>query len=282
MLFATTSLAARIEAAECGLLGGSAEAAARRRPEGGVFRMPLAGGVATFTAQGSPLNKVAGLGFAGPLSESEIETVEAAFKQRGSPVRVEVASLGDPAIVRMLTARGYTLEAFENVLGRKLEPEGTHAMPGHGVEVTSSPPEELRLWLDLVVTAFASPDSQGVPSNESYPRDLLEGVMADMVSAPGFTRFLARRDGAPAGGASLRLGEGVAQLCGASTLPEHRRRGVQSALLQARLQAAAAAGCDVAVVTTEPGSKSQENVQRLGFDLLYTRAILVRSFGGRS
>jgi hypothetical protein len=39
---------------------------------------------------------------------------------------------------------------------------------------------------------------------------------------------------------------------------------------------AAAAGCDVAVITTQPGSKSQENAQRRGFQLLYTRAVLVR------
>jgi hypothetical protein len=29
-------------------------------------------------------------------------------------------------------------------------------------------------------------------------------------------------------------------------------------------------------VTTEPGSKSQQNVQRQGFELLYSRAVLVR------
>jgi GNAT superfamily N-acetyltransferase len=107
---------------------------------------------------------------------------------------------------------------------------------------------------------------------------LLEGVMADMASADGFSRFLARRDGVTLGGASLRLFAGIAQRCGAATLPEHRRRGVQSALLAARLEIAAAAGCDVAVVTTEPGSKSQENVQRQGFEMLYARAILVRTF----
>jgi hypothetical protein len=39
---------------------------------------------------------------------------------------------------------------------------------------------------------------------------------------------------------------------------------------------AAAAGCDIAVVTTQPASKSQQNVQRRGFDLLYTRAVLER------
>jgi hypothetical protein len=47
-------------------------------------------------------------------------------------------------------------------------------------------------------------------------------------------------------------------------------------LLSARLAAATAAGCDIAVVTTLPASKSQRNVQRQGFDLLYTRATLVR------
>ena len=89
-------------------------------------------------------------------------------------------------------------------------------------------------------------------------------------------RTLALRDGVMAGGASVRLAEGgVAQFTGAATLPAHRRHGVQTALLAARLADAAAAGCDIAVVTTQPGSRSQHNVQRSGFELLYTRAILV-------
>ena len=96
------------------------------------------------------------------------------------------------------------------------------------------------------------------------------------LTAEGFSRYLARRDGVSAGGASLRVFEGVAHLCGAATLPAHRRRGVQTALLSERLAAAAGGGCDVAVVITQPGSKSQENVQRQGFHLLYARAVLVR------
>jgi len=65
-------------------------------------------------------------------------------------------------------------------------------------------------------------------------------------------------------------------MCGAATLPAYRRRGVQSALLASRLALARELGCDLAVVTTQPGSKSQGNVQRLGFELAYSRAILVR------
>jgi hypothetical protein len=52
---------------------------------------------------------------------------------------------------------------------------------------------------------------------------------------------------------------------------------VQSALLAARLSDAANAECDIAVVTTAPGSTSQKNVQRSGFQLLYTRAVLVKA-----
>jgi len=95
-------------------------------------------------------------------------------------------------------------------------------------------------------------------------------------AAAGTVRYAALRDGAIAGGATMRIAEGVAQLTGAATAPAHRRRGVQSALLSARLADAAAAGCDVAVITTQPGSKSRQNAQRQGFDLLYARAVLVR------
>ena len=275
MLFASTSLAARIERAECRLLADSAASAARRHPGTGVFATPLAGGIATFTEAGSPLNKVAGLGFEGPLDERGLAALEQAYAERGVPVQAEVSSLGDPAVVRMLTGRGYRLQGFENVLGRSL-PAAPRAPLPEGVAVAPSPIEELGTWIEVVVTGFASPDAQGVVSGESYPRDLVESVMADMASAEGFSRTLARRDGVPAGGASLRLSEGVAHLCGAATLPAHRRRGVQSALLAARLEIAVGAGCDVAVVITQPGSKSQENVQRQGFDLLYARAVLVR------
>jgi hypothetical protein len=45
-------------------------------------------------------------------------------------------------------------------------------------------------------------------------------------------------------------------------------------LLEHRLAAAAAAGCSLAVVTTQPGSKSQQNAQRRGFALLYARRAL--------
>lgn len=100
-------------------------------------------------------------------------------------------------------------------------------------------------------------------------------ALRDLASA-GARRYLALHDGVVAGGASFRAVDGVALLGGAATVPALRRRGVQSALLSARLADAADDGCDLAVLTTQPGSKSHHNAQRQGFELLYTRAILTR------
>lgn len=275
MLFASTDLAARIEAAECRLLTDCVATTALRHPELHTQVLPLAGGVAALAGPGSPLNKVCGLGFDGPLDEAELEAVERAFDGERVPVQVEVSILADPSTAALLTRRGYVLVGFESVLGLHLT--AGEVLPFEcDAEISPSGPEELNVWLDAVVTGFANPDAAGVPAHEEFPRDALTRVIGDMASTSGFRRYLARRGGQPAGGASLRLSEGVAQLCGAATVPAHRRRGIQTALLSTRLADAAAAGCDLAVVTTQPGSRSQHNVQRRGFSLLYARAILVR------
>lgn len=276
MLFADVALAARIEGAECRLLVDCAAAAARRRPDSRVFVQDIAGGVAVYTGPDSPFNKVPGLGFAGVLDETRLAEVERALAQRGAPVQAEVAILGDPSVCALLTRRGYVLENFENVLGLRLPAVNLPAIDA-AIDVSVADAVDHGAWLDVIVAGFASPDEQGVPSHEQFSREVMDQTVGDMATASGFARYLAYRDGVVAGGASLRICEGAAQLCGAATMPAHRRRGVQSALLAARLADAAREGCDIAVVTTQPGSKSQQNVQRQGFDLLYTRAVLVRA-----
>lgn len=236
--------------------------------------IPLAGGVASFAEVGSPLNKVAGLGFGGVPSVAALHEIEQAFTARGVPVQVELPHLADPAIGALLTDRGYQLAWFENVLGLALEGEPERLTPA-GIEVRPSGDDEFDAWLDVVTDGFTYPDAQGVPSNEEFPREVVATVMRDLV-AVGVLRYVALRDGVIAGGASFRMADGVAQLAGAATAPAHRRRGIQTALLSARIADATAAGCDVAVITTQPGSKSQQNAQRRGFDLLYTRAVLVK------
>jgi ribosomal protein S18 acetylase RimI-like enzyme len=274
-LFCDAALAERIERAEAQLVARASEAARGRGADAAGFVIPVAGGVASFAEEDSPFNKVAGLGFGGVPDAAALDEIERAFAARGAPVQVELAHLVDPALGVLLTERGYRLVSFENVLGRSLTGEAEPVRPP-GVEVRRSGDDEFDAWLDVVVDAFIHPDTQGVPSHEEFPREAIERAERDLVAAAGVMCYLALRDGVIAGGASMRVAGGVAQLTGAATAPAHRRRGVQTALLSTRLADAAAAGCDIAVVTTQPGSKSQQNVQRQGFDLLYTRAVLVK------
>jgi GNAT superfamily N-acetyltransferase len=273
-LFCDTALAERIERVEAQLIAKASEAARRRRADTAGFVIPIAGGVASFAEEGSPFNKVAGLGFGGVPSAAAFDEIERAFTACGAAVQIELAHLVDPAIGALLTGRGYRLVSFENVLVLALKGEPERVTPP-GVEVRPSGDDEFEAWLDVVVDGVAHPDTQGVPSHEAFPREIVESAERDFAAA-GVMRYIALRDGVIAGGASFRMAEGVAQLTGAATAPAHRGRGVQTALLSARLGDAAAGGCDVAVVTTQPGSKSQQNAQRRGFDLLYTRAVLVK------
>jgi GNAT superfamily N-acetyltransferase len=274
-LFCDLALAERIERADAGLTAAASRGARARRGDTEGFVTALGGGVASFAEEGSPFNKVAGLGFAGVPSAEALDEVERAFAAHGCAVQVELAHLADPAVAALLTGRGYRLVSFENVLGLALEDPPEPVAPP-GVAVRPSGDDEFDVWFGVVVEGVADPDTRGVPSHEEFPRDVVERAERDLVAA-GVRRYVALRDGVLAGGASFRVADGVAQLTGAATAPAHRRHGVQAALLSARLADAAAAGCDVAVITTQPASTSHHNAQRRGFDLLYTRAILVRA-----
>lgn len=252
-----------------------AGAVARRRPDARVLVSPIAGGHAVFAGPGGPANKAIGVGFGASIDEAVLDAIEDEWRDRGEPMRFELATLADPSLAPLLTARGYRLTGFENVSGRPIgDADAVPALPA-GVTIDEVPADDAEEWMRVTLDGFATPDGSA-PNEEHYPRELLEAVMADFVATPGFTRYLLSVGGVPAGEATMRMDDGLAQLCGATTLPAFRRRGIQSTLVAWRLAAARAAGCDLAVVTTQPGSKSQANANRQGFALLYTRAILIK------
>lgn len=267
-LFCGVELARRIEKAESDLIVAATRAARDRGADGLV--LPVAGGFACFAEPNSPMNKVVGLGFDGLPDEAVLGEIERAFAARGSATQVELSNLADPEVTALLSGRGYRLEEFENVLGR---PVGDEPAPVSDVQVRRA--DDLTAWVNVVVEGFAHPDGEGPVSHEQFPADIVERAERDMEKA-GATAYVALCDSVIAGGAMMRVAGSIAQLAGAATAPVYRRRGVQAALLATRLHEAAGAGCEIAVVTTAPGSKSQHNVQRRGFQLLYTRAILVK------
>ncbi len=271
-MFVAPDLAARIDRVEARLSLAIATAAQLADPTLSVHITEICGGAAVLLRPGSPINKLIGLGFTGPLDLEILQTIESTWHAHGESVRVELSSLADPGVAEQLSARGYRLRGFEHVLVRPLTPgDADRELPGIDL------PEDDPAWLRTVVDGFASPDGSAV-AIAPLGRDALDAVMRDFIAAPGFRRYTARLrgtlGGTIVGAAAMRIDDGIALLCGASTLPPARRRGVQAALLAARLRDASRAGCELAVVTTEPGSLSQRNVARHGFELAHVRAIL--------
>lgn len=275
-LFGSVPLAARVEAAERRLMQGFGQAAVDLGHPGAFVR-PFADGLAVSGGPSSPITKVMGLGFAGGIDVASLAALEADYAAVGAPVVFEVASLANLECVRMLERQGYRLIRTELVLGCALPTARPAAPLPDGVEIAET--TDHATWTEVSVDGFSASEA---PEGRDHAAEVHEreairqaatllGVMADARS------YLATRGGVPAGAASLRLDpDAIAQCCGATTLPAHRRRGIQTALLQHRLAAAAAAGCDLAVVVTEPGSRSQANVQRHGFSPIYSRLVLAR------
>jgi hypothetical protein len=96
----------------------------------------------------------------------------------------------------------------------------------------------------------------------------LAGMMA---AAAGYAGFMVEKDGRVIATAGLVMHERAALLAGASTIPGARGEGAQRAGLSARLRHAVEAGCDLAMIVTEPGGASQRNAERNGFRVAYTR-----------
>jgi GNAT superfamily N-acetyltransferase len=282
MLVASRTLAARIERAE----GDTVLAfAAQLRAHGvDVMIQEIGGASAVFAGPGQPINKLTGLGFGAAVDEEALARVERGYDARAAELRVELATLADPSVGILLTRRGYELAGYENVLGLPLSGDATgrlerehDADKAGGVIVSRAGEDETRAWIETVSGGFSHPDQfDGPPPTEVFEPQTIVDFFSASSGTRGMMRYLARRQGTVAGGGASRICDGLVQLAGAATLPPHRRRGVQSALLRARLLDAARQGCDLAVVTTEPASKSQENVQRAGFSLLYSRAVLIR------
>jgi GNAT superfamily N-acetyltransferase len=131
-----------------------------------------------------------------------------------------------------------------------------------GIRVVIAGPEEMPAW--------GAVSQQGW---SDYPEvaDYVLNIGPVIAAREDGASFLATLDGRPVAAGALCLGEGVAVLAGACTVPEARRRGAQQALLDARLAYAADHGCDIASIVAGPGSSSQRNAQRQGFQVAYTR-----------
>ncbi|MGA8142886.1 MAG: GNAT family N-acetyltransferase [Candidatus Acidiferrales bacterium] len=235
----------------------------------GDARIAVGGGIAEFRGVNSPVTQAEGLGLNGPVTDDDFERMEKFYRSRGSAVMMEVCPMADTSFVETLGKRGYRVVEFSNMLIREINPRETFQAFAPGLSIRPTEPGESRLFAETVARGFA---------DHFEPSEELISTMQSFFSGSGQISYLALLDGQPAGGGTLTIRKGIAGLFGTSTLPEFRRRGIQAALISARLEAGRAAGCDLAMSVTLPSSGSQHNLERQGFRVVYTRTKFTRDW----
>jgi GNAT superfamily N-acetyltransferase len=229
--------------------------------------MHVAGGIAFFGGVEYPVNQIVGMGLHGEVTGDDVDRVEDFFRSRGVASTVVVSPLAHESLRALLGQRGYTIAEFNSVLIRRIDPGEPFTLPA-GLVVERVTPETLQPWMSAI--------AQGLAQDIA----VAESVFGGFAMLPGALPFLARIEGKVAGGCGGRvIAEArMAALFGTATLPEFRRRGVQTALIAQRLHEAAKAQCEYAVVSTHPGSGSQRNMERRGFRLAYTKVVMTREW----
>jgi GNAT superfamily N-acetyltransferase len=258
MLFSDLALAKRLERTEGHACAQFAEARRRLFPESGSCWMDCAGAQVVFDGIDSPVTQTFGLGIFEELTPSSLDTIERFFQTRGAPVQHEVSPLAGVATLDLLCARQYRPIEISSVMYRPVE----EPPPGN-INVRMARPEEAHLWTDV--------STRGWTHDHPELTDVMKQFGAIAFAREHGPCFLAELDGRPGAAGSLWIHDGVALFSGAATVPEMRRRGLQSALLQERMRYASKHGCELAMMVAEAGSESQRNAERKGFRIAYTR-----------
>jgi GNAT superfamily N-acetyltransferase len=272
-LHLTLELARRIENAEARAAIETAELLDSQRAGTSAAVEHIAGGSAIYCGPDSPVTQAVAMGLDGPVSDHDMDRLESFYRTRSETVRVETCPLADASLITHFRQRGYYATEFSNVFAASLLVGGLPALfrpelPLNTV-IEVVPSDQLDLWTLTVAEGFA----------ETFPvtKEMLN-VMKLFARGPHTECYLALVDGLPAAGGTVAMRDGVAGLFGASTLPAFRNRGLQTALLQVRLERARAAGCDIAVSLARPGSPSERNIARHGLQTLYTRVKFEREW----
>ncbi|RDW72417.1 GNAT family N-acetyltransferase [Aspergillus mulundensis] len=215
------------------------------------------------------LNQVAGWGMDGPVSEHDIETIEDHFRRIDCPVYINLCPVAHPSASAFLLQRGYQV-AWEYMAVHALDlaewEDDENASNIEIIRVPDNDSEAMALFIRFSVAGFLAGGRSA---------HLLQALAEAATLRRDTKLYIAKINGEVAGTAALAFLDTafgrVAELYIDSTLPGHTGKGVQTALLRARLDDAKKEGFDVAVVTARPGSGSARNAVRVGFGLVYSR-----------
>lgn len=265
MIFSDRTLSQKLERTEGRANADFVDTRARLDPASGAARIEVGGAYAMFDGAESPLTQTFGLGIFEDTTPEHLDELEAFFREREAPVFHEVSPLADPSLMELLSTRGYRPIELTSVMYREI---GEQQHIRHR-------PRDPRLTTRVVeaddVDLWAKTSADGWASEHEGLADFMFNFGGISAQCAGSYPYLAELDGRAVSTGMLFIYDDVCMLAGASTVPDGRNRGAQTALLEDRLTFAASQGCTLAIMGASPGSQSQRNAQKNGFNIAYTR-----------
>jgi GNAT superfamily N-acetyltransferase len=214
-------------------------------------------------------NRVVGLGLSRPATEDGLERIELFYERLGTEWCVALAPEARPLeVVSWLERRGLRAGYGWAKFTRGVADPPT---PRTGLRVELVGADQADTFADAFVRGY------GVPA-------AFRDCLTPLPGREGWRCFVAFDGVEPAATGALFIAGTIGWLGMAGTVPEYRRRGAQGAILAARIEEAATAGCQTVVTETgEPlegrPSSSYRNIVRAGFEPAYVRANYLTSPG---
>lgn len=199
--------------------------------------------------------------------EKQIDKIIDFYKQKEIPVRFELTPAhASSELLTCLNKAGYYQHDFHTTLYAPLSNEVGTSYEWNEQEITirKLKRNEFDTYADIYTKGFQMPAflKSGVAQNNEILYDI-----------KNWTFYLASYEHEPAGIAALFIKDGIATLAAAATLPNKRNKGIQSALIKHRIYQASLQNCSLIVGQAKFGSISQNNMERAGLSIAYTKAI---------
>jgi len=208
------------------------------------------------------LNRVIGLGLEGPISAADVDEIIARYTEAGIPrffIQPSPAARDD-ALPRLLVDRGFRRYNNWVKLYRDVTPVA---------DVSTD------LTVRRIEADHADAFGRNVAECFGWPK-ATSGWVSDLVGRSDWRHYMAFDGPKPVASGSLYFRGEYAWIDFATTLPDYRGRGAQSAILAHRIADAAELGCHTVAVETaeetpEKPAPSYRNMVRYGFRQSYLR-----------
>lgn len=211
------------------------------------------------------LNRVIGLGVDEPASPEMLDAIAELYERHGVPYGIEVAPCAQPGELPNWLRR----RRLRRTVGTAMIFRAAEAVPRYSgpVAVVRACGEEQEIVADICCTVFRMPP-------------VVRTLIANLGGYAGWRQWLAYLGPEPVAAGLSYVGEEVAWIGWAATLPEYRGHGCHMALVAHQSRDAADTGCryitaETAVSTAVRRNPAYQNCEKLGFLFAYERATYV-------